>query len=146
MSQMSDYLENKLIDHLFRGTAMTQPAGVYVALGTAASDSAFTEIAATGGYARASIGRSDTAWKGTHGTTTGVSSGTGGNTQNAAAVAFGTPSATWNGGADITHFGLYDAVTGGNLLFWGSLSVAKRVYSGDAAPQFAANAISVTLA
>jgi hypothetical protein len=143
---MSDYLENKLIDHLFRGTAMTQPAGVYVALGTAASDSAFTEIAATGGYARASIGRSDAAWKGTHGTTTGVSSGTGGNTQNAAAVAFGTPSATWNAGADITHFGLYDAVTGGNLLFWGSLSVAKRVYSGDAAPQFAANAISVTLA
>lgn len=146
MSQMSDYLENKLIDHLFRGTAMTQPAGIWVALGTAASDATFTEIAATGGYARASVGRSDTAWDNTQGNTTGVSTGTGGNTKNANAVAFGTPSATWNGGADITHFALYDAATGGNMLFWGSLSVAKRVYSGDAAPQFAADAISITLA
>jgi hypothetical protein len=36
MSQMSDYLENKLIDHLFRATAYTAPATLYVALLTLA--------------------------------------------------------------------------------------------------------------
>ncbi len=146
MAQMSDYLENKLVDHVFRGTAMAQPAGIWVALGTAASDGAFTEIAAIGGYARAAVGRSDADWKGTHGTTTGTSSGTGGNTQNAATIYFaGPPSGTWNGGADITHFALCDAVSGGNVLFYGPLASVKRVYAGDDTPRLPANAITVTL-
>lgn len=148
MANMSDYLENKLIDHIFRTTSFTAPTGIWVALGTAGSDSAFTEIASTGGYARASIGIGDTVWKSTQGTSTAAtpSTGTTGATENVSTISFATPSATWNSGADITHFALYDAVSGGNMLFWGTLSVAKRVYSGDAAPTFPANALDVTLA
>lgn len=146
MSQMSDYLENKLIDHLFRTTAYAAPAGIYVALGTAAADGSFTEIAATGGYARASCGKADASWNATQGGTSGASSGTGGGTANAATVSFGTPSANWNSGADITHFALYDAATAGNVLFYGTLTTAKRVYAGDAAPTFPVGSLTVTLA
>lgn len=146
MSQMSDYLENKLIDHLFRTAAYTAPTGIHVALGTAASDGSFTEIAATGGYARASCGKADASWTATQGGTTGASSGTGGSTSNAATVSFGTPSANWNTGADITHFALYDAASAGNMLFYGTLTTAKRVYGGDAAPTFPAGSLVVTLA
>lgn len=146
MSQMSDYLENKLIDHLFRTTTFTAPAGIYVALGTAAADGSFTEIAATGGYARASAGKADASWNATQGGTAGASSGTDGTTENAATVSFGAPSANWNSGADITHFALFDAVSGGNMLFYGTLTTAKRVYSGDAAPTFPAGSLAVTLA
>jgi hypothetical protein len=146
MSKMSDYLENKLIDHLFRTTTFTAPAGVYVALGTAAADNSFTEIASTGGYARVSCGKADASWNATQGGTAGASSGTGGGTANAGTVTFPSPSATWNSSADITHFALYDASSGGNMLFWGTLTVAKRVYAGDAAPTFPAGSLTVTLA
>jgi len=146
MSQMSDYLENKLIDHLFRTSAYTAPAGIHVALGTAAADGSFTEIAATGNYARASCGKADASWNATQGGTSGASSGTGGGTANAGIVSFGTPSANWNSGNDITHFALYDAASAGNMLFYGTLTTAKRVYSGDAAPTFPAGSLTVTLA
>ena len=42
MSQMSDYLENKLVDHIFRATAYTAPATLYVALLTSAANDAST--------------------------------------------------------------------------------------------------------
>ena len=146
MSQMSDYLENKLIDHLFRTTAYSAPAAIYVALGTAAAEGSFTEIAATGGYARANCGKADASWTATQGGTSGASSGTGGSTSNAGTVSFGVPSANWNAGADITHFALYDASSAGNMLFYGPLATAKRVYGGDAAPTFPAGSLVVTLA
>lgn len=145
MSQMSDYLENKLIDHLFRTTAFSAPTAIYAALGTAAADNSFTELSGNG-YARASCGKADGAWNATQGGTSGASSGTGGSTANAGTATFGTPSGTWNGGADITHFAIYDASTAGNMLFWGTLTTAKRVYAGDAAPTFPAGSLAVTLA
>ena len=42
MSQMSNFLENALIDHIFRATAYTAPATLYVALLTSAANDAST--------------------------------------------------------------------------------------------------------
>ena len=145
MSAMSDYLENKLIDHIFRNRSYTVPTTVYVGLLTAApSDSGGGTEVSGGSYARVQVGPSDSAWQSTQGTTTAVaSSGTGGQTANGSAIAFATPTANWG---TITHFGIYDASTSGNLLFWGALTASKTVNNGDPAPQFNSAALTVTLA
>lgn len=128
---LSDYLENKLIDHVFRGQAYTAPVTIYVALFTSAcSDaSAGTEVSG-GSYARPGLAASLANWAGTQsaGSTT-ASSGTGGTTSNNASISFATPSAGWG---TVTHIGLMDAVSGGNLLICTALTVPKTINTGDA--------------
>ena len=144
MSAMSDYLENKLIDHIFRGTSFTAPTTLYVALFTAApSDSGGGTEVSGGSYARVSVTCNGTNWANTQASGTGVSSGTGGQTSNSSAIAFPAPTASWG---TVTHFGIFDASTGGNLLFQAALTASKTVNNGDPAPQFNAAALTVTLA
>ena len=144
MSAMSDYLENKLVDQIFRGQASTFPATLYVGLLTAApSDSGGGTEVTGGSYARASVTASLANFAGTQsaGSTT-ASSGTGGQTSNNAAITFATPSATWG---TVTHFGIYDAASGGNLLFWGALTISKTINQADTVT-FPAASLSITFA
>jgi hypothetical protein len=145
MAAMSDYLENKLVDHILRAQTFTAPATVYVSLHTAAptGDVPGTEVSG-GSYARVAVTSSLSNWAGTQsaGSTT-ASSGTGGATSNNAAITFPAPSASWG---TISHFAIWDASTAGNLLFHGSLTTSKTVNNGDAAPSFAAAALSLTFA
>lgn len=144
MSALSDYLENKLIDHVFRNTSYTVPSTVYVALYTAApSDSGGGTEVTGGSYARVQVGPSVSTWLSTNGTTSGASSGTGGQTSNAGTITFPTPTANWG---VITHFAILDASTSGNFLIWGALTQSKTVNNGDPAPTFAASALTVTFA
>lgn len=127
---LSDYLENKLIDHVFRGQAYTAPATIYVALYTSAcSDSAAGTEVSGGSYARPGVTSSLTDWAGTQSAgSTVASAGTGGTTSNNGAINFATPSAGWG---TVTHIGLVDAVTAGNLLICTALSTSKTINSGD---------------
>ena len=140
---LSDYLENKLVDHVFRGTAYTAPGTVYVGLSTSAcsDSSAGTEVSG-GSYARVSIATGTSAFKGTHGTTSGASSGTNGTITNAAAVTFPAPTANWG---SVTHWFIADASSGGNLLVCAALTTGKTINNGDAAPSFAIDAISIQI-
>lgn len=145
MSAMSDYLENKLIDHVFRGQSYTLPV-LYVGLLTAAPSDAGggTEVSGNA-YARvkAAAGASQalTDWKSTQNDSL-ASSGTGGNTTNTNAITFPTPTATWG---TVTHFGIYDASTGGNLLFWGALTISKTINQSDTVT-FPSGTLSITFA
>lgn len=141
MAALSDYLENKLIDFLLRGQAFAAPATTYVALLTAAPSDASGGTEVSGGaYARVAITSSMANWAGTQAAASTVaSSGTSGTTSNNAAVTFPAPTANWG---VVTHFGVYDAATGGNLLFWAALTSSKTVSSGDAAPSFAAGSLT----
>lgn len=144
MAAMSDYLENKLIDALFRGQAYTMPATIYVGLLTAAPSDAGGGTEVSGGsYARVAVTGSLVNWAGTQsaGSTT-ASSGTGGTTSNNNAITFPAPTANWG---VATHIGIYDAASAGNLLFWSALTTAKTVNNGDAAPSFAAAALTVQI-
>jgi hypothetical protein len=144
MAAMSDYLENKIIDAMFRGQAFTMPATIHVALHTAAPTESTGGTEVTGGsYARVAVASSLANWAGTQaaGSTT-ASSGNTGTTSNNGAVTFPAPTANWG---TITHFALMDASTAGNVLFYGSLNTSKTVNSGDAAPQFAAGALSLQI-
>jgi hypothetical protein len=142
---MSDYLENKLIDHVFRGQSYTNPV-LYIGLLTGApSDSGGGTEVSGNAYARvkAAAGASQalTDWKSTQNDSL-ASSGTGGNTTNTNAVNFPTPTATWG---TVTHFGIYDALTGGNLLFWGTLTIAKTINQSDTVT-FPTGTLSITFA
>lgn len=145
MASMSNYLENKLADHVFRTASYTPPTTLYYALYTAApSDSGGGTEVSGGAYARAAVTRGDAQFKGTHGSTSGASSGTGGVISNAGEVAFPTPSgANWG---LITHWGVFDDPTAGNLLFHGVLGTSKTVNNGDAAPKFLADSFTMTWA
>jgi hypothetical protein len=127
---LSDYLENKLIDHVFRGQAYTAPTTIYVALFTSAcSDAAGGTEVSGGSYARPGLAASLANWAGTQSAgSTVASSGTGGTTSNNAAINFATPSAGWG---TVTHIGLMDASTSGNLLVCTALTVSKTINLGD---------------
>lgn len=144
MSAMSNYLENKLVDHLFRAQTLTAPATLYIGLFTAAPSDAGGGTEVSGGsYSRAAVTSSLANWAGTQSAgSTVASSGTGGQTSNNGAITFATPSATWGA---VTHFGIFDAASAGNLLFHGSLAVAKTINQGDTV-SFPAGSLTVTFA
>jgi hypothetical protein len=128
---MSNYLETAVLNHVLRGTALAQPAGLTVALfTTAASETGGGTEVSGGGYSRKAV-------------TFTVS----GNTANNALVDFGTASANWG---TISHYGIYDTAATPNLLFWGATKNSSgtdttfTVNNGDTF-QFPASAITITL-
>ena len=143
MSAMSDYLENKLIDQIFRGQAFTFPGTLYVGLLTAApSDTGGGTEVSGNAYARVAVTNSLANWAGSQGAgTTVASSGTTGTTSNNGTITFPTPSAGWG---TVVAFGIYDASSAGNLLFYGTLSISKTINTGDTVT-FPAAALSIQL-
>ena len=121
----SNFLELEVLDHVFRNSAYTAPSTIYVALFTAAPNDAGggTEVSGNG-YARQSMA---------------FSAASSGSISNSGSVEF--PTATGSQGT-ITHMGLFDASSGGNLLAYGALTASKAVDSGDV---FRFNASSVTI-
>ena len=141
MSALSNYLENKLIDHLFRGQAYTAPATLHVGLLTASADDASPGTEVSGGsYARVAVTASLANFAGTQAAgSTAASSGTGGTTSNNAAITLPAPTAGWG---SVSHWAIFDAASGGNLLFYGALGTPKTVNNGDPAPSFAIGALT----
>ena len=141
MTALSDYFENKLIDQIFRAQAFSFPGTLYFALFTATpSDVGGGTEVAGGNYARVGVACSLANFAGTQAAgSTAASSGTSGTTSNNGVVTFPTPNADWG---RVTHWGVFDQLTTGNLLLWGVLTNAKNVNNGDPAPAFAAAAFS----
>ena len=111
----SNFLETEILDHVFAGAAYTAPGTHYLALYTAApgETGGGTEVTTSGtAYARQSVAF----------TTTGNT------TSNSAAVEY--PTATANFGT-VTHVGVFDASTGGNLMAYATLSSSKNIETGD---------------
>lgn len=128
MSEMSNYLENALINVTLRATSYTAPTTVYVALYTSDPTDADTGTEVTGGsYARTSV-------------TFGAPSN--GVSTNSADVTFPTCTAAWG---TVTHIGLRDASTAGNLLYHTPLDTSKTIDTGDIFKISTGN-LSVTLA
>jgi len=127
MAEFTDFLENKIIDHLLRNQAYTPPATVYVALFTTATTDAGGGTEVTGGsYARQAV------------TLTAAS---GGASSNNADITFPQATADWG---TVTHCALYDAVSGGNMLMHTALDAPKTVNNGDTF-KFNQNELDVTV-
>ena len=155
MAALSNYLENQIIDFILRGRALgitgatagvgSGPTATYVALlVTNTNDANSTGVEVSGGsYARVQVPSTLAAWAGTQGaTTTAASSGVSGATSNNAPITFPSPTANWG---TVTGFLIYDALTGGNPLIYGTLTVPKTVNNADAAPEFPISSLVFTL-
>ena len=142
MTAKTDYLENKLTDFLYRAQAFAPPASLYIGLFTTAPTDSSAGVEVTGGsYARVAVTSGLTAWAGTQGAgTTVASTGTGGTTSNNAAITFPAPTANWG---VVVAFGIFDAASGGNLWTYANLTTSKTINNGDAAPSFAAAALTI---
>jgi hypothetical protein len=128
MSEMSNYLENALINVTLRATAYTAPTTVYVALFTTDPTDAGSGTEVTGGaYARTAV------------TFAAPSNGV---TTNSADVTFPTCTLAWG---IVTHIGIYDALTSGNLLYHTPLDASKTVDTADIF-KISSGSLSVTLA
>ena len=131
MAGFTDYLEDKVLDHVFGGSSYSAPGTLYVGLFTAApSDTGGGTEVSGGSYARKSMPAM---------TVSGTSPTT---ATNGAAVEFVTATGSWG---TITHVGIFDASSSGNLLCWAALSASKVVASGDVI-RFDQNDLDVTLA
>ena len=130
MAGFSDYLEDKVLDHVFGGSAYTAPATLYVALYTVAPTDTGGGTEVTGGsYARQ--------------TSTFTVSGTDPTTAtNAASIEY--PTATGDYGT-VVAVGILDALSGGNLLAYADLTTSKTVSTGDVF-RFDAGDLDITLA
>lgn len=127
MAEMSNYLENAIVNATLRATTYTSPATVYVGLYTTDPGEGNTGTEVSGGsYARTSV-------------TFGAPSN--GVTLNSASVTFPTATGTWG---TVTHIGILDASTSGNLLYFTPLNASKSIASGDVFTISTGN-LSVTL-
>jgi len=114
MAQMSDFLENALINHVFRNTTYAQAGTLYLALYSSDPTDADTGTELSGsGYARQELHF--------------VAPSNGG-TSNDADVTFPAATADW---VTITHVGVRDASTGGNLIMHQQLTNSVDVLSGN---------------
>jgi len=130
MAEFSNYLENALINAVLRNTSYTSPATVYVSLYTSDPTDADTgtEVSTSAtGYARTAV-------------TFGAPSN--GVSTNSADVTFPTATASWG---TVSHIGIHDASSAGNLLFHTPLDTSKTIDSGDIFKIETGN-LSVTLA
>lgn len=127
----TNYLENKILDHVLGATVLTPPGTVYVALHTANPTEAGNVGEVVGNsYARAPLTNN----------TTNFPNAVAGVKTTGAAANFPTPTGSWGA---VTHFSLWDAPTGGNPLWYDPLTIPKTINTGDTV-SFAAGAISVT--
>ena len=130
MSALSDYAEKLVLDWLMTTGSATRPTAWFVALYTAApSDSGGGTEVSGSGYSRKSV-------------TFNAASTPGGTTSNSNIVSW---TATGGNYGTVTHVGIFDASTGGNLLWQGGLSTSKTVNDGDTI-QFSAGNLTLTLA
>jgi hypothetical protein len=128
MAEMSNYLEDALINATLRNTTFTSPSVVYIALYTSDPTDANTGTQVSGGsYARQAV-------------TFGAPSN--GVTTNSAAIEFPQATASWG---TVGWIGILDALTSGNLLYHTPLDTAKTIDSGDIFKISSGN-LSVTLA
>lgn len=128
MAEMSNYLENALINAVLRNTSYTSPATVYLALYTSDPTDADTGTEVSGNaYVRQSI-------------TFGAPSN--GVSTNSAAIEFPQATGSWG---TVAYIGIRDASTAGNLLFHTALDASKTIATGDVF-RMAIGSLSVTLA
>tara|TARA_R100000234_G_scaffold63644_1_gene38704 strand:+ start:6228 stop:6617 length:390 start_codon:yes stop_codon:yes gene_type:complete len=127
MSAKSDYLEKKVLDHFLGTSSTSAPSAVYLSLHTSSPGETDGNEISGNGYSRQTI-----AFDAAH-ATNGTAANSDTETFTASGGDFGT----------ITHFGIHDASSAGNLLYYGALTASKAIADGDTL-SFAAGSIVIT--
>lgn len=123
MASLSNYAEDKLINYLLLGQAFAVP-NLYLALFTSSSgletnaSASQLEIPTSGsGYARVTVP-----------SFTSFTASTSGQSSNSVVFEFPVANSDWG---NVSHIAFMDAETGGNVIFWGSVTNPRTVYNGD---------------
>jgi len=111
---MSDYLELKFLDHFLSVASTSSPSAVYLGLATGSigDDASGSELTGNN-YSRKAIT---------------FASASSGSIASNSAVEFDPATGSWG---DVSHWGIFDASSSGNLLFHGSFTASKTIASGD---------------
>ena len=114
MTAKSDYLKTQILNHMANNIAYSSPTAMYLAAYTVAPTDAGGGTEVSGGaYVRQAV-----SW--------GAESG--GQVVNDADVIFPTATASWG---TVLHYGLFDAASGGNLLYHTPLGASQAIGIGD---------------
>lgn len=130
MSSFSDYLEGALLDHLFSKSAGYAQPTLYLAVSTADPTDAGTGVSEPSGNGYARVATAPADWERT---TNEIS--------NANQLSFPEASGSWG---TLTHFALFDAATGGNMIAHAPLTTSKAIAANETL-RFPAGNITVTL-
>ena len=125
---LSNTFETHALNYLFTATSVTRPTAWYIALFTSnpAEDASGTEVSTSGtAYARQSA-------------TFTVS---GNEATNSAAIEFPTATASYG---TVTHIGVFDAASAGNLIAYAALTTSKAIDTGDVL-RLPANDLDITM-
>lgn len=127
MGSFSDYLENKVLNHVLGVSAFTPPTTVYVGLSTADPTDSGGGLAEPSGfnYARKSLAFAAAANRAV--------------SQNAI-VTFNQASGAWG---TASHWGVFDSLAGGNMLAYGALTVNKSIVNGNT-PSIASGQVTIS--
>ena len=109
----TNFLETEILDHVFAGAAYSAPSQHYLGLFTAAPGEAGggTELSGSA-YVRKAVAFATS----------------GATTSNNAAIEFPTATGSWG---TVTHVGVFDAASSGNLMAYATLSASKAIATGD---------------
>lgn len=127
VSSVSSFLATAWLNHVFRDTAYTTPGtSIYISLHTSNPGLTGSGEVSGNNYARKQVSSWDAPSDGV--------------TQNTGAITFDTPSGNWG---TVTHFGVWDGLTGGNFLLGNELDASVEVVSGTA-PSFAVGVLEIS--
>lgn len=119
------YLANEILDHILRGETYMAPTGVFISLHTADPGLTGANEVSTGNWP--AYVRQDADGGGSP--TAGFSAASAKATANLLKLSF--PANDGASGVTVTHFGIWDASTGGNCLFADALDSSKTVAVTD---------------
>ena len=141
MAEMSDYLEDSLVTHIFRTNSWSKPTVLALALLTTAADdddtgtfstSTGVEVPNSNAYARVARNPLDANWAGS----------VDGMTNNVAAITFAQATGSWG---TVVALAIVDSATfdSGNMLFHSTVNTSRTIDNGDTA-ELAATALTIT--
>ena len=116
MANLSNYAENKVLDHLFKNTAYTSPTAYIGYFNNSITDDSVPTEVSGNNYARVEISSK-------------MGSASSGTISNTTAITF--PEASGGDHGVITAIAIYDAASGGNQIAYGDLTTAKTISDGD---------------
>lgn len=131
MGSLSNYLENKILDHVLKVAAYTPPTNIAISLHTADPTDAGSgaEVTNENNYARVICNVWDAA--------------SGRASANTNVITFNQASGLWG---TVTHFALWDSATygAGNMLAHGQFTVSKTIANGNI-PSIAAGDLDISV-
>lgn len=125
---LSNFEKKQRLDKCYGGTNYTVAANHYIGLFSAAPNAGGggTEaVIGTNAYARCAVVNNTTNWP---------ASTLGSPKTNGAVFTFPAPTGAWASGNPLTHFAIFDAATGGNMIEFGELVTPITINGAGGAP------------